>query len=334
MEENFNPVARTRANYYTPGSPVQFVCVELLKGDISGEHAVCLTFKNISRVTLTALEIHFKCKGVDGVILCEDQFEYRDIQVKPGELFGMDDAVFITSKAITSVDVSLRNVYNGKRVVHLDGIKRVRLPAPRRLSPELQKALEARMNRTGLKYQPQVFENGWYCACGAFHPKEEDTVYCSECGCDRILLQNALNTLLQPEKSHPEQAVMDTPIASKGEPTRIAGAAPLREEPTRVAGFQSGGPSLTPPLEGGGDTRVVPVGGRKSPVSQEAAGGTRVVPAAARRPQPVQDQPEDEEYEDEGDSVAEALIRWVPPITAIICAAVALCGFVYYQFML
>ena len=68
MEENFNPVARTRANYYTPGSPVQFVCVELLKGDVSGEHAVCLTFKNISKVTLTALEIHFKCKGVDGVI--------------------------------------------------------------------------------------------------------------------------------------------------------------------------------------------------------------------------------------------------------------------------
>ena len=187
MEENFNPVAQTRANYYTPGSPVQFVCVELLKGDVSGEHAVCLTFKNISRVTLTALEIHFKCKGVDGVILCEDKFEYRDLQVKPGELFGQDDAVFITAKAITSVDVSLCNVYNGKHVVHLDGIKRVRLPAPRRLAPELQKALEARMNRTGLKYQPQVFENGWYCACGAFHPTEEDTVYCSECGCDRIL---------------------------------------------------------------------------------------------------------------------------------------------------
>ena len=197
MEENFNPVARTRANYYTPGSPVQFVCVELLKGDVSGEHAVCLTFKNISKVTLTALEIHFKCKGVDGVILCEDRFEYRDLEVKPGEMFGMDDAVFVTSKAITSVDVSLCNVYNGKRVVHLDAIKRVRLPAPKRLSAELEKALEVRMNRPELKYQPQVFENGWYCACGAFHPKEEDTVYCSECGCDRILLQNALNTLLR-----------------------------------------------------------------------------------------------------------------------------------------
>ena len=180
MEENFEPVARTRANYYTPGSPVQFVCVELLKGELSGENAVCLTFKNISKVTLTALEIHFKCKGVDGIILCEDAFEYREIEVKPGESFGMDDAVFVTQKAITSVDVVLKNVYSGKKVVHLDAIKRVRLPAPRRLSVEMQKALEARMNRTGMKFMPQVFENGWYCACGAFHPKEEDTVYCSE----------------------------------------------------------------------------------------------------------------------------------------------------------
>lgn len=229
MEENFNPVARTRANYYTPGSPVQFVCVELLKGDVSGEHAVCLTFKNISKVTLTALEIHFKCKGVDGVILCEDRFEYRDLEVKPGELFGMDDAVFVTAKAITSVDVSLCNVYNGKRVVHLDGIKRVRLPAPKRLSAELEKALETRMNRPELKYQPQVFENGWYCACGAFHPKEEDTVYCSECGCDRILLQNALNTLLQPEQPAQTEPELETPLAPQAEePTRIMGAAPCR----------------------------------------------------------------------------------------------------------
>ena len=256
MEENFDPVARTRANYYTPGSPVQFVCVELLKGEASGDHAVCLTFKNIARVTLTALEIHFKCKGVDGVILCEDQFEYRDIEVKPGESFGMDDAVFVTQKAITSVDVSLRNVYSGKKVVHLDAIKRVRLPAPRRLSPELQKALEARMNRQGLKYMPQVFENGWYCACGSFHPKEEDTVYCTECGCDRILLQNALNTLLQPEKKEPVPAAEPVrPVQTEpDERTRVVGAAPVPpEEPTRIVG--SVPPRTEPDAEA---TRVMP----------------------------------------------------------------------------
>ena len=396
MEENFNPVARTRANYYTPGSPVQFVCVELLRGDVSGENAVCLTFKNISRVTLTALEVHFKCKGVDGVILCEDQFEYRDIEVKPGELFGMDDAVFITSKAITSVDVSLVNVYNGKRVVHLKDIKRVRLSAPRRLSPELQKALESRMNRTGLKYQPQVFENGWYCACGAFHPKEEDTVYCTECRCDRILLQNALNTLLQPEQpAWPATEVPAQPAAAE-EPTRIVGAAPAGEEPTRVVSApRSPAEEVEPfelrrePLEDAeehtrvldastraafpgssadeGPTRVVsaprspaeevePFELRREPLEDaeehtrvldastraafpgsSADEGTRVIPTPSRRAEPVQEVPDDdldEDEEDDRDSVAEALIRWVPPITAIVCAAVALCGFVYYQFML
>ena len=241
MEENFNPVARTRANYYTPGSPVQFVCVELLKGELSGENAVCLTFKNISKVTLTALEIHFKCKGVDGIILCEDAFEYREIEVKPGESFGMDDAVFVTQKAITSVDVVLKNVYSGKKVVHLDAIKRVRLPAPRRLSPELEKALESRMNRTGLKYMPQVFENGWYCACGSFHPKEEDTVYCTECGCDRILLQNALNTLLQAPARRP-------PLQSRPRRRRPpAWRAPLPQERARPARGQRAGAGRRPP---------------------------------------------------------------------------------------
>ena len=347
MEENFDLVARTRANYYTPGSPVQFVCVELLKGDVSGEHAVCLTFKNISKVTLTALEIHFKCKGVDGVVLCEDQFEYRDLEVKPGELFGQDDAVFVTAKAITSVDVSLCNVYNGKRVVHLDAIKRVRLPAPRRLPPELQKALEARMNRSELKYQPQVFENGWYCACGAFHPKEEDTVYCSECGCDRILLQNALNTLLQPEAPAKAEPVPAKPLhaaAAGEEPTRVVNsfrpAASIGEEPTRIVPAAHTAPEPQPQAAEE-HTRVLDAETRArfpgKAVHTEPDEGTRVMPAPARRavPEPPQPVEEDEEdYEDERDGVAEALIRWVPPITAIICAAVALCGFVYYQFLL
>ena len=344
MEENFEPVARTRANYYTPGSPVQFVCVELLKGEVSGEHAVCLTFKNISRVTLTALEIHFKCKGVDGVILCEDEFEYRDLTAKPGESFGMDDAVFVTQKAITSVDVTLRNVYSGRKVVHLESIKRVRLPAPRRLSVEMQKALEARMNRTGMKFMPQVFENGWYCACGAFHPKEEDTVYCSECGSDRILLQNALNTLLQPEQPAQTEPELETPLAPQAEePTRIMGAAPVQEEPTRIMGAPCREAEPQPEEPAAEQTRVLDAGmrtqfpGRASHAAADE--GTRVMPAAARRAQPVSQQPEpayddEEEYEDERDSVAEALIRWVPPITAIVCAAVALCGFVYYQFVL
>ena len=47
--KNFNPVAR-RANYI-PRAARCSSSVELLKGELSGENAVCLTFKNISKVT-------------------------------------------------------------------------------------------------------------------------------------------------------------------------------------------------------------------------------------------------------------------------------------------
>ena len=88
-------------------------------------------------------------------------------------------------------------------------------------------------------------------------------------------------------------------------------------------------------------TRVLDAAAR-APISDVTAAdeGTRVMPAAARRPaqapvrQPAPVEDDDEECEDSRDSVAEALIRWVPPITAILCAAIALCGFVYYQFVL
>ena len=341
MEENFEPVARTRANYYTPGSPVQFVCVELLRGEQSGEHAVCLTFKNISRVVLTALEVHFKCKGVDGVILCEDEFEYCDLEVQPGESFGMDDAVFVTPKAITSVDVSLKSVYNGKRVVHLDQIKRMRLPAPKRLESDLQSALEARMNRKGMKYLPQVLDNGgWYCACGAFHPKEEDTVYCSECGCDRILLQNALNSLLQPAAPAQEPSPS---VPEAEEPTRVAPrpAAQPEEEATRIMppyGQQAEPVHAEPEQD---MTRVLDAREMFEPAPQQQAPArpAQAPRYASRVQEPEQDYEgyeDDEDYEDydSRDSIAEHLIRWVPPITAIVCAGIALWGFVYYQFFL
>ena len=119
------------------------------------------------------------------------------------------------------------------------------------------------MNRQGLKYMPQVFENGWYCACGAFHPKEEDTVYCTECGCDRILLQNALNTLLQPEQpdpvpaAQPEAPVRPVQPAAQEEPTRIMSRRPplrrrwSRWKPeSRPASWMHGTTSLLPARPG------------------------------------------------------------------------------------
>ena len=299
-------------------------------------------------MTLTALEIHFKCKGVDGVILCEDSSS-TGIRSKPGELFGQDDAVFITAKAITSVDVTLCNVYNGKRVVHLDGIKRVRLRHPAVWPPELQRRWKARMNRTGLKYQPQVFENGWYCL-RCLPPTEEDTGLLLECGARPYpVAERAEHSAAA---RCPAQTRWKCPSAPRLLPQRLLqygayphrGRSPCRpaapvEEPTR-----SGSTGCRAGL-----TRIQPISAcprcwmpRPRTAFRRCCGrrGTRVMPAAARRPAPApvrQPAPveEDEEYEDNEDSVAEALIRWVPPITAILyCSHRAVCGFVYYQFVL
>lgn len=86
MDQNFSLMAQSRANYYTAGSPVQFVRVELLKGDVTGEVAVCLTFKNVGTEPLTGFIIHFKCKDASGQILCEDDFYYEQLNVQPGGL--------------------------------------------------------------------------------------------------------------------------------------------------------------------------------------------------------------------------------------------------------
>ena len=346
MDQNFSLMAQSRANYYTAGSPVQFVRVELLKGDTTGEVAVCLTFKNVGTEPLTGLVVHFKCKDAAGQVLCEDDFYYEQLNAQPGAVFGSDDAVYVSDTPVSSVEVEQDRAFLNGRGVDLRNYKRVRLNMPRVLPGSIAKTLQQRTGNLQLTCVPQDTEYGWFCACGAFHPKEEDTVYCSECGCDRILLQNALNTLLQPEQPAQTEPELETPLATQPEqeePTRIMGAAPVQpaqEEPTRIM-CAPRRPQLQEPAAE--PTRMLDDGMREQfpdrAARAQAEEGTRVMPAASRRAQPVAQQPEpdyedNEEYEDERDSVAETLIRWVPPITAVICAAVALCGFVYYQFVL
>ena len=170
----------------------------------------------------------------------------------------------------------------------------------------------------------------------------------------------------QPEPQPAAQPVR--PAAPAEEPTRIVGAA--QEEATRIVGAaQEEATRIIPPRAAEpapgyapaaemDATRVVsrapeqeatrvlprqpePVRPAKSfaPDEEVEKYGTRVVPSSpAAAPSRLQAKPLDEEddYEEEDprDSIAETLIRWVPPITAIVCAGIALCGFVYSQFMM
>ena len=316
MEENFDLLAQSRANYFTKGSPVQFVKVELLKGDVTGDIAVCLSFKNISAARLTRLQITFKCKDRSGAVVCQDRFVYEDLSAAHGEVFGADDAVYISSSPIGSVEVELGTArFADGSSVDLTAYPRVRLAPPKKLPAELAAKLCERTHKEGLTVVPQVLDEGWYCACGAFHPREEDGVWCSECGSDRILLQNTLSSLLQGGSSEP---------VTDDEPTRMV--PPVRqEEPTRTVPPISGRPAAAAPLDEDDDVIVAPPRRAARPAGQAQ-------PARGQYQARVQyEEPYEEQYgegeEDPRDVIAGRIIRWAPPITAVLCAIIAAVGF-------
>ena len=317
MEENFDLLAQSRANYFTKGSPVQFVKVELLKGDVTGDIAVCLSFKNISAARLTQLQITFKCKDRSGAVVCQDQFVYEDLNAAHGEVFGADDAVYISSSPIGSVEVELGTArFADGSSVDLTGYPRVRLAPPKKLPAELAAKLCERTHKEGLTVVPQVLDEGWYCACGAFHPREEDGVWCSECGCDRILLQNTLSSLLQGGSSEP---------ATDDEPTRMV--PPVRqEEPTRTVPPISKRPVAAEPLDEEDDDVIV------APPRRAARPAEQAQPSRSRYQAREQYEEQYEEQYDQGeedprDVIAGRIIRWAPPITAVLCAIIAAVGF-------
>ena len=317
MEENFDLLAQSRANYFTKGSPVQFVKVELLKGDVTGEIAVCLSFKNISAARLTQLQITFKCKDRSGAVVCQDQFVYEDLNAAHGEVFGADDAVYISSSPIGSVEVELGTArFADGSSVDLTGYPRVRLAPPKKLPAELAAKLCERTHKEGLTVVPQVLDEGWYCACGAFHPREEDGVWCSECGSDRILLQNTLSSLLQGGSSEP---------VTDDEPTRMV--PPVRqEEPTRTVPPISKRPVAAEPLDEEDDDVIV------APPRRAARPAEQAQPSRSRYQAREQYEEQYEEQYDQGeedprDVIAGRIIRWAPPITAVLCAIIAAVGF-------
>ena len=317
MEENFDLLAQSRANYFSKGSPVQFVKVELLKGDVTGDIAVCLSFKNISAARLTQLQITFKCKDRSGAVVCQDQFVYEDLNAAHGEVFGADDAVYISSSPIGSVEVELGTArFADGSSVDLTGYPRVRLAPPKKLPAELAAKLCERTHKEGLTVVPQVLDEGWYCACGAFHPREEDGVWCSECGSDRILLQNTLSSLLQGGSSEP---------VTDDEPTRMV--PPVRqEEPTRTVPPISKRPVAAEPLDEEDDDVIVAPPRRAARPAEQAQPSRNRYQAREQYEEQYEEQ-YDQGEEDPRDVIAGRIIRWAPPITAVLCAIIAAVGF-------
>ena len=240
MDQNFSLMAQSRANYYTAGSPVQFVRVELLKGDVTGEVAVCLTFKNVGTEPLTGLVVHFKCKDAAGQVLCEDDFYYEQLNAQPGAVFGSDDAVYVSDTPVSSVEVEQDRAFLNGRGVDLRNYKRVRLNMPRVLPGSISRTLQQRTGNVQLTCVPQDTEYGWFCACGAFHPNEENTTVCSECGGDRAAIKATLTGILEEarqaaERQQQEVNAVANSVAPAPAPQPQAQPAPAATDPRAMA---------------------------------------------------------------------------------------------------
>lgn len=344
MEQNFSLMAQSRANYYTAGSPVQFVRVELLKGDVTGEVAVCLTFKNVGTEPLTGLVIHFKCKDAAGQVLCEDDFYYEQLNAMPGDLFGADDAVYVSDTPVSSVEIEQDRAFLNGRGVDLRGYKRVRLQMPRVLPGSIAKTLQTRMGNTALTCVPQDIEQGWFCACGAFHPNEENTTLCSECGSERTQVKVQLTSILEEARRIAETqqreigAVVDPAAATAAaaqaainqqaeqpqqattqyDPSAARGAA-IDAEEERVRRYAPKGRLFDDDDDETDGTRMYDTEETDSYNAYEedtesGSGRGRYV---------------DEDEESEDDVMAERIIRWAPPITAVICALIIAVSLIY-----
>ena len=370
MDQNFSLMAQSRANYYTAGSPVQFVRVELLKGDVTGEVAVCLTFKNVGTEPLTGLVVHFKCKDAAGQVLCEDDFYYEQLNAQPGAVFGSDDAVYVSDTPVSSVEVEQDRAFLNGRGVDLRNYKRVRLNMPRVLPGSISRTLQQRTGNVQLTCVPQDTEYGWFCACGAFHPNEENTTVCSECGGDRAAIKATLTGILEEarqaaERQQQEVNAVANSVAPAPAPQPQEQPAPAATDPRAMAnavqaaitGQQDIPPqsayepeqataAFEPQSNGYADDedeeaervrRYAPKG-RLFDDEDDEDDGTQMYDT---------DDLDDDDYDDrkkskkrgryadddessEDDVMAERIIRLAPPITAIACALIVAVSLVYH----
>ena len=200
---------------------------------------------------------------------------------------------------------------------------------------------------------PQDTEYGWFCACGAFHPNEEAAAACSECGGDRAFIKASLTSILEEARRAAEQqqreinavAGMQQPAApaAPADPAAATAAAAQaaiaadepepEEEPT--AQFD---PSQATNAEMARVQRYAPNGRLFDDEEDEDDGGTRMFDTdeeaeddyEEERPAKRRGRYADDEEESEDDIMAERIIRWAPPITAIVCALIVAVSLIYY----
>ncbi len=216
MNTEFDSIALTRAKYYSKGAPVQFAYVELLKAKQTGEIAVTLTFKNLATKALNALTVQYICNDTQGNAIAQGTYEYNNLNVQEGELFGADDAVFISNTPIGNIEVVLLNANYMGKVFPLNNCPTVALPALKKLGDNTVNIVNDIVKTNNVNYMPCNVKDGWQCTCGAFNYNiGKGKTTCLECNVTKENLINAIRSAVkiinEQKQSVSNENIVNTP---------------------------------------------------------------------------------------------------------------------------
>ena len=272
------------------------------------------------------------------------------LDAQPGDVFGSDDAVYVSDTPVSSVEVEQDRAFLNGRGVDLRGYKRVRLQMPRVLPGSIAKTLQQRTGNSQLTCVPQDTEYGWFCACGAFHPNEENCTSCSECGGDRAGIKATLTSILEEARRAAERqqqeinSVADNvapqcaPASNPAATAAAAQAAINQEAEDATATYDPNGYAQDDDEEMERVRRYAPKG-RLFDDEDDDDEGTQMYDTDEL------DYDDEDDYDDRGkkrgryaddddasedDIMAERIIHWAPPITAIVCALIIAVSLVYH----
>ena len=246
---------------------------------------------------------------------------------------------------MSSVEIEQDRAFLNGRGVDLRSYKRVRLQTPRMLPASIAKTLQARAGNDQLVCVPQDIEQGWFCACGAFHPNEENTQVCSECGGDRAFIKAALTRVLEEARQAAEQQqreineVANGPADPAAATAAAAQAAIEQQEATaqfdpkaeqdnpelaRVRRYASRGGILDDDEDNDESTRMFDTEEQSGELDYDDEDEDDDDYAPRRRGRYA-----DDSEESPDDVMAERIIHWAPPITAVICALIVAFAVIY-----
>ena len=184
--ERFKQLYSQREGLYTENAPVIIEKGVLLLDLQTNTVIIQLKFHSISEKRINALKIRIITYYTSGEMCSETvEYEYLDLLVENGGIFGADKAILLKDKTIRSFSIESYNVVFSDKTVETIREPFKQLPASKELQEEwinveLQK--QYRLETTEYsKYVPIQYGNLWKCACGIWNSRN----FCGACHCEK-----------------------------------------------------------------------------------------------------------------------------------------------------